>query len=140
MKRNWKWKILHTVLERRIGAQLIKKLQIKSKTVMSWCLRKKKEGIFVPFILFEVDLCYTSMYGVWNTFQDIHTFIYIKKLIHRFLFRVLKALKTFSLSLIHDKLYTEHFLICYEIFYCCAYHKKIAIVDMRSYERFIFYK
>ena len=31
--------------------QLIEESQIKSQTVMSWSLQKKKEGIFVLFIL-----------------------------------------------------------------------------------------
>ena len=31
--------------------QFVSKLQIKSKTVMSWNSREKKEGIFMPFIL-----------------------------------------------------------------------------------------
>ena len=46
----------HTFRETNLVLQFIKYLQIKSKSVMSWSSRKKKQGInvyFVPFILSE---------------------------------------------------------------------------------------
>ena len=43
----------HSFREINLVLQLIQKSQIKSKTAMSWSSRKKKEGIFVPFILSE---------------------------------------------------------------------------------------
>ena len=46
-------KIPHTVLETNLVLELIKELQIKSKTVMSWRSQKKKRAFFVLFILFE---------------------------------------------------------------------------------------
>ena len=45
-KRNRKWKIPHTILERQnlcISSYKNRKLKIK---LMSWSLQKKKEGIF----------------------------------------------------------------------------------------------
>ena len=42
---------------------------------MSWSLRKKKEGIFVPFILPKenlfLNLCFIPMYGILNTLENI---------------------------------------------------------------------
>ena len=46
----------HCFREKNLLLELIQELQIKSKTVMSWSSRKKKEGIFVPFILSEGHL------------------------------------------------------------------------------------
>ena len=42
---------------------------------MSWSLRKKKEGIFLPFILpkdnFFLNLRFIPMYGILNTLENI---------------------------------------------------------------------
>ena len=43
----------HTFREMNVVLQLVYKLQIKHKTVISWSLRKKKECIFVMFSLSE---------------------------------------------------------------------------------------
>ena len=82
MKRNRKWKILHTVLERRM-IQLIQESQIKSKTVMSWSSPKKKEGIFctvyfVRRIFFNICLCSILMCSVLNTLSK-YKYVYISK-------------------------------------------------------------
>ena len=73
MKWNRKWKIPHTVSES----------QIKSKTVMSWSSRKKKEHIFcaaysVRMNFFE-HLCFIYMYKVLNKLAAEHTYTYISK-------------------------------------------------------------
>ena len=65
MKRNQKWKILRTVLE------LVKELQIKSKTVISWRSQKKKEGIFCTVYIvlsnfFDIFVL-SQMYSALNT-------------------------------------------------------------------------
>ena len=67
------------------------------------------------------------MYSAWNTLSgykyfDISKKKKKKKKIHTL--RFLKASKTSSLFLIHERLYTEHFLIYYEIFHCWAYDTK----------------
>ena len=55
---------IHTFREMNIVLQLIQELQIKSKTLMSWSSQKKKECIFVTFILSEGTcvLCFISIY------------------------------------------------------------------------------
>ena len=42
----------HSLREMNLALQLIKKPQIKSKIVMSWSSRKKKEGIFFSKVYF----------------------------------------------------------------------------------------
>ena len=53
---------------------------------MSWSLQKKKEGIFVPFILYEgnfFNICVLSQCIVYCIhFQNIHTFTNKKTLLH----------------------------------------------------------
>ena len=53
---------------------------------MSWSSRKKKEGIFVPFILPKAiffNICVLSECIVyWIDFQNMHTFTYQKPLPH----------------------------------------------------------
>ena len=43
----------HSFRETNLMLQFIQDSQVKSKTVISWSSRKKKGGIFVPFILPE---------------------------------------------------------------------------------------
>ena len=85
--------------------ELIQESQFKSKTAMSWGLRKKKEGIFVPFILSKGSLfkiCVLSQYIVyWIHFQNIDTSTYNKAFLLTLLCLFLKSLKAFSVSLIH---------------------------------------
>ena len=59
MKRNRRWRIPHS-------AHI--KIAVKSKTVMSWSLQKKKEGIFVPLIL--------SQGNVFNNFVLSQRIVY----------------------------------------------------------------
>ena len=70
---------------------------------MSRGLRKKKEGIFVPFILSERNLfkiCILSQCIVyWIHFQDMHNFMYQKISDHTLSCLFLKFSKAFSVSL-----------------------------------------
>ena len=77
--------------------------QSKGKTVMSWSLQKKKEGIsctahFIRRNFFNI--CVSSQYIVyWIHFQNIHTFTYQKSLLHAPFCLFLISPKTFSASL-----------------------------------------
>ena len=68
---------------------------------MSWSSRKKKEGIFVPFILSEgnfFNICALSQCIVyWTHFQNIHTFTYQKTLLHTLLLLVFKIVESLQL-------------------------------------------
>ena len=67
--------------------QLILESQIKSKTVMSWSLRKKrkKRDFFVLFILSEGNICFISMYSVLNKLSE-YIYFYIWRNITSFFF------------------------------------------------------
>ena len=72
----------HSFRENDLVLQLIQESQIKSKTVIKWSLQKNKYDIFVQLILskdfFFDNLCFISMYSVFNTFK-IYILLYIKK-------------------------------------------------------------
>ena len=74
---------LHSFWETNLVLQLIDKLQIKSKTVISWSSWKKKKGIFCIYHFFFVYrlLCFNSMYSVLNTLSE-YTYFYISKTLH----------------------------------------------------------
>ena len=61
----------HSFRETNLVLQPIEESQIKSKTVMSWSSRKKKEGIFctVCFVRrkFFKHMCFILIYSVLNT-------------------------------------------------------------------------
>ena len=94
--------------------ELMQESQSKSKTVMSWGLRKKKEGIFLPFILPEGNLfkiCVLSQYIVyWIHFQNIHTFTYKKAFLLALLCLFL------SVSLIHISIIIVRHVLLFTIF------------------------
>ena len=80
-------------------------MQIKSKTLMSWSLRKKKNAFFVKFILSERrffiiwDL-YQFIIMYWINFQNIYTFTYQKSLLYtllRYVFKIVKNLDSILL-------------------------------------------
>ena len=104
-KYKWKWNGIkmenptHSFRERNLVLQLIKKSQIKSKTVMNWSLRKKKEDIFctVYFVrrnLFFKHLCFISMYSILNTLSEFKYFYISKILLHTLLLLVLKIVES----------------------------------------------
>ena len=96
MKRNRKWKIPPTILERRtLCFRSYKNHKLKSKTVVSWTSPKKKEGIFCTVYFFKI--CALSQCIVyWIHFQNIHTFTYQKTLLYTFLLLVFKVLEIFQ--------------------------------------------
>ena len=100
MRRNWKWKISHTVLERRtlcFSSYKNHKLKVK---LMSWSSQKKKEGIFwTAYFLrsnFLKYFCFISMYCVLNTISE-YTYFFISKSITSytflFAFKIFKSLQ-----------------------------------------------
>ena len=68
---------------------LIKELQIKSKTVMSWSSQEKNDGIFCTVYFFRRNffkhLCFISMYSVLNTLLE-YTYFYIPENISLYTF------------------------------------------------------
>ena len=70
-KRNRKWKIPHTILEKRtLSFSSYKNGKLKVK--LWWAHERKKSAFFVPFILFE-EICF----NICALFQCIHFRIYI---------------------------------------------------------------
>ena len=95
----------HSFRETSLVLQLIRESQIKSKSVMSWSLRKKKGGHFLYHLLcpneFVLNICVLFLSIVyWISFHNICTFTYQKTVLHT----VLKLLKAFSVSLNVSKL------------------------------------
>ena len=88
----------HTFRETNLVFHLIQESQIKSKTVMSWISRKKKESIFciVYFVRREFfNISFLSQCLVyWIHFQSIHTFTYQKILLHTLLFLASKIVES----------------------------------------------
>ena len=89
-KNKAEWKIenpAHTFREMNLVLPLIQESQIKSKSVISGA-RKKKEYIFVTFILSKGDslkIGVLSEYKVhWIKFHNIHTFTRKKILLRKF--------------------------------------------------------
>ena len=77
----------HSFSKTNCVLQLILGSQIKSKTVMSWSLRKKrkKRDFFVLFILSEGNICFISMYSVLNKLSE-YIYFYIWRNITSFFF------------------------------------------------------
>ena len=102
-KQNWKWKIPHTVIERRTLCFSSYK-NLKLKVTLWWvgvCERKKRE-FFVPFILSEQGFFIICVFShIFSVFSIEYTFrIYIKKYCFiLFCCLFLESLKAFSVSL-----------------------------------------
>ena len=99
MKRNQKWKIPHTILERRalcFSSYKNRKLEVKLWWVGG--RERKKRAFFVPFIFSERNFC--SICGLpqcivyWILFQNIYTFTYQKTLLHTLSFPVIKIVES----------------------------------------------
>ena len=92
--------LTHTFRETNLVFHLIQESQIKSKTVMSWISRKKKESIFciVYFVRREFfNISFLSQCLVyWIHFQSIHTFTYQKILLHTLLLLASKIVESFQ--------------------------------------------
>ena len=99
MKRNWKWKVSHTVLERRnLCFSSHKNCQWKVKPWWVGARERKKRAFFVPFVLSEGNLFKIRVLSqcimYWIHFQNIHTFTYQKTLLHTLLLLVSKIIKS----------------------------------------------
>ena len=94
IKAKWirKWKIPHTVLERRT---LYKNRKLKVKLSWVGARKRKQKAFFVPFILSEgnfFNICVLSECIVyWIHFRNIHTFTYQKTLLHTLFCLFLKS-------------------------------------------------
>ena len=103
-KRNWKWKIPHTVLERRILCfSSCKNCNLKAKLWWVGARGRKKRAFFVPFILSKENLfkiCVLSQCIVyWIHFHNIHTFTYQKALLCTLLLLVFKIVESLQFVL-----------------------------------------
>ena len=76
MKRNRKWKILHSFKETNLVPQPIVESQIKSKTVMTYSSRKKKKYIFctVYFVRRQFYLRFVFYLNVSSTLSEYTNF------------------------------------------------------------------
>ena len=136
MKRNWKWKILHTVLERRtVWFSPYKNRKLKVKFVMSWSSRKKKQGIFYTAYFVRrnfFNICVLSqciMY--WIHFQDIHTFTYQKILLHTLLWLLFKIVE--SLQCIRNfGIWQDSFA-----WKCCVFNPSTFTFNQKQYSSFL---
>ena len=89
-KWNWKWKILHTVLERQTVCFIsCKNRRLKVKLWWVGARGRKKIAFFCTVYSvrreFFKDLCFISMYSVLNTFSG-YTYFYISKNIASYTF------------------------------------------------------
>ena len=100
MKRNEKWKIPHTVLERQIlcfSSYRIHKLKVKLWWVGAG--KRKKRAFYVPFIFREeifLIFVLSQCIAYCIHFQKIHTFTYQKSIISYAFFLFLKIIKSFQ--------------------------------------------
>ena len=93
----------HSFSKTNCVLQLILESQIKSKTVMSWSLRKKrkKRDFFVLFILSEGNICFISMYSVLNKLSE-YIYFYIWRNITSFFFVACLIVKNLHCILKHS--------------------------------------
>ena len=93
MRGNREWKIPQTISVRLIMRfSSYQNCELKSKSVMSWSSRKKKECFFVTYILYKENLfniCILSHCIVyWTKFQNTYNVAYQKTLLHKLLLLV----------------------------------------------------
>ena len=86
-KRNRKWKIPHTILDRR--TLCFSSYENHELKVKLWCFQRK----FFNICVFSWCLLY------WIHFQNIHTFTYQKTLLHTLFCLFSKSPKAFNVSL-----------------------------------------
>ena len=99
MKQNQKWKIPHTVLERRtLCFSSYKNHKLKLKLWWVGAHKRKKTASFVPFILSEGNFCniciLSQCIAYWVHFQNLHTFTYQNTLLHTLLLLVFKIVES----------------------------------------------
>ena len=81
-----------------------KKIQIKSKTLMSWRSRRKEREHFLYYFFFPKGIFlrfvfYLSVESIWIHFQNLYTFTKFRHYFIRFYCLFLKLSKPFSVSL-----------------------------------------
>ena len=100
----------HGFKKTNLVLQLIQKWQIKSTTVMSWSLPKKKEGIFCTVFFFRrkffQQLCFISMYSVLNTLSE-YTYFYISKNITSYTFLLIFKIVESLQCILNDKVISD---------------------------------
>ena len=102
-KRNRKWKIPYTVLERRnLCFSSYKSRKLKEKLWWIGARKGKKKAFFVPFILSEetfLNICVLCQcIAQWIHFQDIHTFTYQKTLLNTLLLLLFKVVESLQMA------------------------------------------
>ena len=108
MRRNRKWKIPHTVLERWTSCFSSYKNR-KSKIKLWWvgARERKKRAFFLPFILskgnFRNIFVLSQCIVYWICFQNIHTLTYEKTLFHTLLLLAFKTVESLPCILKHTK-------------------------------------
>ena len=98
-RRNRKWKILHTVFERRTLCFRSRKNR-RSKVKLWWVgTRERKTRAFFCAVYFfrrkRLCVCFISVYSVLNTLSE-YTFTYQKTLLHTILLLVFKIVESFQ--------------------------------------------
>ena len=109
MKRNQKWKIPRTVLERRtLFFTSYKNHKLKVKLWWVGARKRKKRTLFVLLILSEGNffkICVLSQWiDYWIHFQNLNTFTYQKTLLHIVLYEYIHTLYNCYIHTIHTLL------------------------------------
>ena len=105
----------HGFRETNLVLQVMEESKIKSKTVMSWSSRKKKEGIFCIVYFVERKFCRIFFFFFQSIvcqihFQNIQTFTYKKTIISVILLPVFKIVESFQRILRKEGGFAAHFL------------------------------
>ena len=108
MERNQKWKIPHTILERRaLSFSLYKNCKLKLKLCVG-ARERKNRAFFIPFILSEDNffkICVLSQCIVYSIhFENIHAFTYQKTLLHTLLLLVSEIAESLQCIFISKRL------------------------------------
>ena len=105
-----KWKIQHTVLERlTLCFSSYQNLKLNVKLWWAGARERKNRAFFVSFILSKRNFfkfCVLSQFIVyWIHFQDIHTFIQKKALLHTILLLAFKIVESLQCILNYSKIF-----------------------------------
>ena len=116
----------HSFIEINHVLQLLWEMRIKSKTVMSWSSRRKKECIFCTVYFNRgifLNICVLSQFIVYGiNFQNIYTFTCQNALLHTLSLLVFKIIESTQCILINiwQRFGCLHFLIMTR---CCRQSK-----------------
>ena len=113
-KRNRKWEIPHTILERpTLSFSSCTNCKLKVKLCWVGARERRKRAIFVLHTLWEGNyvniFVSTQCLAYWIHFQNIHTFVYQKAFLHILLLLVLRIVESLNciLNIIVNYIYTE---------------------------------